>query len=150
MSSPLPPCTDTFDHLSHRYGASRRTLERLFRHETGLSFGLWRQKARMLDSIRLLAEGKSVTDAALDTGLRKPERLHRGLQEDLRLHPRTPVREAIFSRAPLQSPDRRDLQERHGKPCFLNPATLVLGCYGRSCTCVHSRAFAAGLRSLRR
>ena len=30
--------------------------------------GLWRQKVRMLDSIRLLAEGKSVTEAAFDTG----------------------------------------------------------------------------------
>jgi AraC-like DNA-binding protein len=33
-----------------------------------MSFGLWRQKARMLDSARLLAEGKSVTDAALGVG----------------------------------------------------------------------------------
>jgi AraC-like DNA-binding protein len=63
-----PACSDTFDRLSLRYGASRRTLERLFRRETGLSFGLWRQKVRLLDSVRLLAEGKSVTEAALDTG----------------------------------------------------------------------------------
>ena len=63
-----PDCEETFDQLSRRYGVSRRTLERLFRRETGLSFGLWRQKARLLDSIRLLAEGRSVTDAALDTG----------------------------------------------------------------------------------
>jgi len=63
-----PSCTETIDQLSHCYGASRRTLERLFRRETGLSFGLWRQKARMLDSIRILAEGKTVTEAALDTG----------------------------------------------------------------------------------
>ncbi|HEY1336147.1 MAG TPA: helix-turn-helix transcriptional regulator [Bryobacteraceae bacterium] len=59
---------ETLDRLSRRYGAGRRTLERLFRDETGLSFGLWRQKVRMLDSVRLLSEGKSVTDAALDTG----------------------------------------------------------------------------------
>lgn len=63
-----PTCPDTIDVLARRYAASRRTLERLFRHETGLSFGLWRQKVRMLDSIRLLAEGRSVTDAALDAG----------------------------------------------------------------------------------
>jgi AraC-like DNA-binding protein len=59
---------ETLDALGRRSGASRRTLERLFREETGLSFGLWRQKARMLESIRLLAEGRSVTDAALDCG----------------------------------------------------------------------------------
>ena len=63
-----PAGEDTFDDLARRYAVGRRTLERLFRDETGLSFGLWRQKVRMLHSIRLLAEGKSVTDAALDTG----------------------------------------------------------------------------------
>ena len=39
-----------------------------FRDETGMSFGMWRQKARLLNSIRLLAEGTQVTDAALDCG----------------------------------------------------------------------------------
>jgi AraC-like DNA-binding protein len=58
------------DLLARRFAVGRRTLERLFRNETGMSFGLWRQKARMLESVRLLAEGKSVTDAALDTGYR--------------------------------------------------------------------------------
>lgn len=63
-----PAGGEGLDLLSRRYGAGRRTLERLFRNETGMSFGLWRQKVRMLDSVRLLSEGRSVTDAALDTG----------------------------------------------------------------------------------
>jgi len=63
-----PTAADTLDELSHRYGAGRRTLERLFSDQTGLSFGLWRQKVRLLDSIRLLAEGKPVTEAAFDSG----------------------------------------------------------------------------------
>jgi len=63
-----PAADDTLETLSRRYGAGRRTLERQFRNETGMSFGLWRQKVRMLDSIRLLAEEKSVTDAALEAG----------------------------------------------------------------------------------
>jgi AraC-like DNA-binding protein len=63
-----PTAAETIDDLSRRFGAGRRTLERLFSRETGLSFGLWRQKVRMLDSIRLLAEGKSVTETALDVG----------------------------------------------------------------------------------
>ena len=66
LATPASPAT--LDDLSHQHGASRRTLERLFRQETGLSLGLWRQKVRMLDSIRLLAEGKSVTEAACDCG----------------------------------------------------------------------------------
>ena len=63
-----PSSDDSLEDLARRFAVGRRTLERLFREETGLSFGLWRQKVRLLDSIRLLAEGKSVTDAALDTG----------------------------------------------------------------------------------
>jgi AraC-like DNA-binding protein len=63
-----PSTPETLDDLAHCYGAGRRTLERLFQRETGLSFGLWRQKVRLLDAIRLLAEGNSVTVAALDTG----------------------------------------------------------------------------------
>lgn len=58
--------SESVDQLAKQHGLARRTLERRFREETGMSFGMWRQKARLLDSIRLLAEGKSVTDAALD------------------------------------------------------------------------------------
>ena len=54
--------------LAKQHGVARRTLERRFSDETGMSFGVWRQKARLLDSIRLLAEGASVTDTALDCG----------------------------------------------------------------------------------
>jgi AraC-like DNA-binding protein len=63
-----PGADESCSQLARRSGASRRTLERLFQSETGLSFGLWRQKARLLESLRLLSEGKSVTDAALDSG----------------------------------------------------------------------------------
>jgi len=58
----------TTDDVARRSGLSARTLERLFRAETGMPFGLWRQKARLLESVRLLVEGGSVTDAALDSG----------------------------------------------------------------------------------
>ncbi|HXB69188.1 MAG TPA: helix-turn-helix transcriptional regulator [Candidatus Acidoferrales bacterium] len=58
----------SLDSLARRHGAGRRTLERLFRGETGISFGLWQQKARLLESVRALAEGRSVTNAALDAG----------------------------------------------------------------------------------
>ena len=63
-----PGISDSVDELVKQHGVARRTLERRFRDETGMSFGMWRQKVRLLDSIRLLAEGKSVTDAALDCG----------------------------------------------------------------------------------
>lgn len=63
-----PAGGESLDRLARRYGAARRTIERFFHEETGLSFGLWRQKVRLLESLRLLSEGKSVTDAAMDTG----------------------------------------------------------------------------------
>jgi len=58
----------TAQALARRCGLSARTLERLFRAETGMRFGLWRQKARLLESVRVLVEGGSVTDAALESG----------------------------------------------------------------------------------
>jgi AraC-like DNA-binding protein len=63
-----PLVSDKVDGLAKQYGLARRTLERRFRDQTGMSFGMWRQKARLLDSIRLLAEDQSVTDTALDCG----------------------------------------------------------------------------------
>ena len=63
-----PLRTENVDELAKQHGVARRTLERRYRDETGMSFGVWRQKARLLDSIRLLAEGVSVTDTALDCG----------------------------------------------------------------------------------
>jgi AraC-like DNA-binding protein/quercetin dioxygenase-like cupin family protein len=58
----------TADALARRAGLSTRTLERLFRAQTGMRFGLWRQKAKLLESVRVLVEGDSVTDAALECG----------------------------------------------------------------------------------
>ena len=62
----------TLDRLARGAGASRRTLERLFRQETGMSFGRWRQQARLLDAMRLLARGEAVTSTALEVGYESP------------------------------------------------------------------------------
>jgi AraC-like DNA-binding protein len=56
------------NELARQSGMSPRTLERLFREETGMRFSMWRQKARVLESVRLLVQGESVTNAALDSG----------------------------------------------------------------------------------
>ena len=63
-----PADDGTAGAIARRSGLSARTLERLFRAETGMTFGLGRQKARLLESMRLLAQGRSVTDAALEAG----------------------------------------------------------------------------------
>ena len=63
-----PAAATTLDELASECGMSARTLERLFRAETGMRFSMWRQKARLLESVRLLVEAESVTNAALDSG----------------------------------------------------------------------------------
>jgi AraC-like DNA-binding protein len=60
------------DALARAAGASRRTLERLFRTETGMSLGRWRQQARLLQAMRLLARGEPVTAVALEVGYESP------------------------------------------------------------------------------
>ena len=47
---------------------SARTLARRFQSETGLSFGAWRQQARVLEAMGRLGGGDPVTQIALDLG----------------------------------------------------------------------------------
>jgi AraC-like DNA-binding protein len=58
--------------VARRSGASVRTLERLFLAETGMTFGKWRQQLRLLNALRELAKGRSVTDVALEVGYDSP------------------------------------------------------------------------------
>lgn len=45
-----------------------RTLTRRFVSETGLSFSDWRQRARLMRAVELLAAGQAVTGVALELG----------------------------------------------------------------------------------
>lgn len=58
--------------LCRTCGASKRTIERLFREETGITFGRWRQQVSLVHAIRLLAEGNKVTSVALEAGYNSP------------------------------------------------------------------------------
>jgi AraC-like DNA-binding protein len=49
-------------------GASLRTFERSFLDETGLSLAVWRRQSRLLTSLSLLAEGKSIGEVARAVG----------------------------------------------------------------------------------
>ena len=49
-------------------GASRRTLERLFREQTGMPFGRWRQQALLMRALELLAIGTPVAHVASTLG----------------------------------------------------------------------------------
>ena len=56
---------EDFCRLAH---AGKRTLELLFKTETGMSFRDWRCQLRIQSALTLLAAGRSVTAVALDVG----------------------------------------------------------------------------------
>lgn len=58
----------TITELARGSGASARTIERIFRQETGLTFARWLQRLRTLHALELLAAGDSVTSVALAVG----------------------------------------------------------------------------------
>ena len=60
------------DDWAERAGASRRTLARLFRGETGISFAEWRARLRTVDGMARIANGASVGEAAASVGYASP------------------------------------------------------------------------------
>lgn len=67
-----PGDSRTLAQLCRMSGASKRSVERLFQHETGMTFGKWRQQLRLMEGMRLLAQGAKVTHAALESGYNRP------------------------------------------------------------------------------
>jgi AraC-like DNA-binding protein len=70
LENPTPH--DTIDLWSSQLGLGRRAFTRIFRQETGLSFGAWRQQACLLVALPRLAAGDAVTTIALDLGYDSP------------------------------------------------------------------------------
>jgi transcriptional regulator GlxA family with amidase domain len=56
------------DELARLCGASGRTLSRLFRKETRMTFIEWRKQLRLLEAIDRLGQGQSTTQVAFDMG----------------------------------------------------------------------------------
>lgn len=56
----VPPLNE----LARYSGASEKTISRIFRKETGLSYQQWRQQWRLIKAIELLAEEYSLSDIA--------------------------------------------------------------------------------------
>jgi AraC-like DNA-binding protein len=67
-----PRDSRTFAQLCKGTGAGKRSVERLFQQEIGMTFGKWRQQLRLMQGMRLLAEGAKVTHAALESGYGTP------------------------------------------------------------------------------
>ena len=53
-------------------GVDPKTVQRLFLRHTGMTFGRWRQQARLLAAMERLARGERVLDVALDLGYESP------------------------------------------------------------------------------
>jgi AraC-like DNA-binding protein/quercetin dioxygenase-like cupin family protein len=68
---------------------SSRTLYRRFLRETGITFARWKQQARLLEAIRRLADGASVTETALDLGYESTSAFSAMFRRSLGATPRT-------------------------------------------------------------
>lgn len=63
-----PADSSRIEDWAKRVGSSARTLSRLFVRETGMSFGAWRRRLRLMEAIERLGQGESVTRVALELG----------------------------------------------------------------------------------
>src|SRR3569623_776255 len=63
-----PAIGHDLDRWAEAAGASRRTLARLFRHETGHGFAEWRARLRAIDGLARMADGASVAETANAVG----------------------------------------------------------------------------------
>jgi AraC-like DNA-binding protein len=75
------------DVVARGAGASRRTLERLCRAETGLTVQQWRQRHRLVAALRLLADGLPVTAVARQVGFSTPSAFTAAFRRDLDVAP---------------------------------------------------------------
>ena len=67
-----PDDAGAIESVAKRVATSARTLERVFRKETGMTIGKWRQQLRLLEAMRSLAAGRPVTAVALEVGYESP------------------------------------------------------------------------------
>jgi AraC-like DNA-binding protein len=56
------------DAMALKADMSRRNFTRLFRQQTGMSFGIWRQQACLLAALTRLGRGDPITRVAMDLG----------------------------------------------------------------------------------
>lgn len=67
-----PDDTTPLGDWAGRLGVTEKTLQRLFRRDTGMTFGEWRQQARLLEGLEQLATGSKIVDVALNLGYSSP------------------------------------------------------------------------------
>lgn len=68
MMTAHPEDGSTLKDWARRIGVGERTLSRLLVHETGMSFGRWRQQLHIILALQWLTRGASVQSVAIDLG----------------------------------------------------------------------------------
>jgi len=67
-----PDDASTLADWAERFQVNVKTIQRLFLAQTGMTFGQWRQQARLLRALELLAGGERIIDIALSLGYESP------------------------------------------------------------------------------
>ena len=67
-----PGDASTVADWSERLDLDQKTIQRLFRKETGMTFGQWSQQARLLLALERIAVGHKIIDVALELGYESP------------------------------------------------------------------------------
>jgi AraC-like DNA-binding protein len=83
------------DRWADAAGASRRTLARLFRSETGLGFAEWRARLRAIDGLARLSDGASVAETAASVGYASPSAFSAMIRRTLGNPPRRLARPVV-------------------------------------------------------
>jgi AraC-like DNA-binding protein len=77
----------TIDQHGSDVGASGRTLARLFKQETGMTFGEWRRRRILLSALERLSAGMAVTTVALEMGYESPSAFIAMFRQNLGMSP---------------------------------------------------------------
>ena len=78
-----PGLDHDIDAWAEQVGVSRRTLTRRFREETGLSFGAWRRRVRLLEAMTREAQGATLREVTATVGYRSPRAFQAMMQRTL-------------------------------------------------------------------
>ena len=63
-----PNLDQPLEALSARVGASVRTIERLFKAETGMTYRQWRSRLRLMGSLESITKGEAISKIAVESG----------------------------------------------------------------------------------
>ena len=67
-----PDDSSTLGDWALHLGVDVKTIQRRFARETSMTFGQWRQQARLLHALESLARGEKIVDVALGLGYESP------------------------------------------------------------------------------